>query len=380
MPALYELALLGAPSPAQIAQLEGQLAELIAPFRLALGKEIAWHIAPAAFAPPQTRSAAALFIGAPGASDAGIAPLIRNAVPIVPVASRYDLFAVEIPALLRPLNGLSYESAGPRRIASALLECAGLLPRQRRVFVSYRREESRAAALQLFDALSARLFDVFLDTHGIAPGEDFQNLLWHRLCDSDVLVMLDTPGYFTSRWAEAEFGRAQAKGIAILRVGWPGCTISPRAVTAGRIDLASADIDATDRMTDAAVERLCYELEAQRSKSIAVRHLNLVSGLQIAIEQIGGTFEGVGPHKGVHVRLPTGTPLVVFPTVGNPTSVTLHDAAEQARDTESAVLFDSVGLNEKHLGHLSWLGGHIPQIRLIKAHEAAWQFAGWAVR
>jgi TIR domain len=69
---------------------------------------------------------------------------------------------------------------------------------------------------------SARLFDVFLDTHGIAPAEDFQTMLWHRLCDSDVLVMLDTPNYFGSRWTSAEFGRALAKGIAVLRVGWPG--------------------------------------------------------------------------------------------------------------------------------------------------------------
>jgi len=378
MPALYELALLGTASQLQIDEIGTQLAELIAPFRLTLGSDVAWHVMPSAFAPSQTRSAAALFAGAPGASDAGLARLLRDAVPIIPVASRSENFQVEI---LRPLNGLSYLSDGPRRIASALLECAGLLPRQRRVFVSYRREESRAAALQLFDALSARLFDVFLDTHGIAPGEDFQNLLWHRLCDCDVLVMLDTPGYFGSRWAEAEFGRAQAKGIAILRVGWPGCVVSPRAVTAGQLDLAGPDIEpATGRMTEAALERICYELEAQRSKSIAVRHLNLVSGLQIAIERVGGSFEGVGPHKGIYIRLPMGTPLVVFPTIGNPTSVTLHEAAEQARDTESAVLFDSVGLHDRHLGHLSWLSGRIPQIRLIKAHEAAWQFGGWNAR
>ena len=77
-----------------------------------------------------------------------------------------------------------------------MLESVGLLPRQRRVFVSYRRDEARQAALQLFNAFSAKLFDVFLDTHGIAPTEDFQAVLWHRLCNSDVLVMLDTPGLF----------------------------------------------------------------------------------------------------------------------------------------------------------------------------------------
>jgi len=41
------------------------------------------------------------------------------------------------------------------------------LPAQRRVFVSYRRNESRDAAVQLFEELSARQFDVFLDTHSV---------------------------------------------------------------------------------------------------------------------------------------------------------------------------------------------------------------------
>ena len=132
------------------------------------------------------------------------------------------------------------------RIATALLECVGLLPRQRRVFVSYRRDDARQAALQLFNALSARLFDVFLDTHGIAPAEDFQAVLWHRLCDSDVLVMLDTPGYFESRWTNAEYGRALAKGISVLRIGWPGVSPSLRTATASRLDLAATEIDCND--------------------------------------------------------------------------------------------------------------------------------------
>src|SRR3546814_4229054 len=42
---------------------------------------------------------------------------------------------------------------------------------QRRVFVSYRRVESRAAALQLHDLLASRGFDVFLDTRDIRPGD-----------------------------------------------------------------------------------------------------------------------------------------------------------------------------------------------------------------
>lgn len=42
------------------------------------------------------------------------------------------------------------------------------------------------------DVLSGRGFDVFLDTHDIRPGNPFQEMLFQRLADSDVVIMLDT--------------------------------------------------------------------------------------------------------------------------------------------------------------------------------------------
>lgn len=163
--------------------------------------------------------------------------MLRSDIPVLPVASTEGRFEIEIPRQLRALNGLNYSTEGALRISTALLEGVGLLPRQRRVFVSYRRSEARGAALQLFDALSSRLFDVFLDTHGIPPAEDFQAALWHRVCDSDVLVMLDTPGYFESRWTSAEFGRALSKLISVLRVGWPNVTPSHRSQDSSNLDV-----------------------------------------------------------------------------------------------------------------------------------------------
>jgi hypothetical protein len=189
---LYELAILGAPSEVQLSELQRIVAEAVRPFGLRLGEEVAWHVLPEAFNPPQQKTAAAVFFGGTNAPQHNVQHLSRGAVPILPVVSDLAMVQEEIPAVLRALNCLAYSAGGAQRVATALLECAGLLPRQRRVFLSYRRDEARQAAVQLFDALSGRLFDVFLDTHGIAPAEDFQAMLWHRLCDSDVLVMLDT--------------------------------------------------------------------------------------------------------------------------------------------------------------------------------------------
>lgn len=176
-------------------------------------------------------------------------------------------------------------------------------------------------------------------------------MLWHRLCDSDVLVMLDTPGYFDSRWTSAEFGRALSKGISVLRVGWPDFTPSMRTATASRAELLPEEVDVgTGRLADAAVERICLQLESVRSESHAVRNVNLVSNLRNAVETIGGHVAGVGVNKAVYIKLPDGKDVVVYPTVGVPTSTTLHDAAINSPDRSVAVVYDHVGLHPRWLG------------------------------
>lgn len=381
MSALYQFAVLGSPSEVQINELKQAVSHVVGMFNLRLGHEVGWEVRPAEFKPSQLQSSAAVYFGGEDPPLVNVEQLMKNGIPLLPVASDISRVGDEIPQQLRALNCLAYNAGGAQRVATALLECAGLLPRQRRVFVSYRRNEAREAALQLFDALSARLFDVFLDTHGIAPAEDFQTMLWHRLCDSDVLLMLDTPEYFQSRWTNAEFGRALAKGISVLRVGWPDTSPSSRAATASRVELLVDEIDpTTGRVTQAALERICLQLEAVRSQSHAVRSLNLVSNIRNAVETIGGRFIGVGANKVVYVELADGKKLVVYPTVGVPTSTTLHDATTSVPDQSVAVVYDHVGLHPRWLEHLDWLGSYIHTARWVKASEAGWEFADWELK
>lgn len=378
MTPLYQLAVLGAPSDTQLSELEALVSATVEMFGLRLHHEVSWDVQPEAFDPFQQRASAAVFFGGDNPPLANLTKLMQRGVPLLPVASDTKRVAIEIPIELQSLNCLAFNSGGSPRIATALLECAGLLPKQRRVFVSYRRDEAREAALQLFDALSERLFDVFLDTHGIPPAEDFQTLLWHRLCDSDVLVMLDTPGYFDKRWTSAEFGRALAKGICVLRVGWPDSTPSIRTQTASRAELLPEEVDrGTGRISAEAIDRICLQLEEVRSQSHAVRSINLVSNIRNAIEAIGGKMVAVGMHRSVHLMLPDGRPVTVYPTVGVPTSTTLHDASENSPNQSVAVVYDHVGLHPRWLQHLDWLGQHIQSARWVKASEAGWQFADW---
>jgi hypothetical protein len=324
----------------------------------------------------QVTATVAVFFGAEGAEFPESALLTRLGVPVVPVVSSAAHVGVELPPSLRNINALIADPADTmlRRVASAALQCLGLLPAQRRVFVSYRREESADVALQLFEALSARHFEVFLDTHSVSVATEFQAALWHRLCDSDVLIMLDTPGYFNSRWTTAEWGRAVAKHISMLQLVWPDHEPSrhSRLATLKRL---STDNFVGVRLSAAVLGDVALELERVRSISVALRHANLVGTLRTAIEDLGGTFEGVGQKRSILLKLPSGNSLVAYPVVGVPTSLDVHECVNLSGAHAAAVVYDHLGISDDWVQHMDWLAQRVSAVKWIRSREADWQLA-----
>lgn len=380
--ALYEIAVLGNPSPEQLQAVEQGLQEAADAFQLQLGVDLILQTNPARFTPPQRTTAVAVYFGGPG----GAARTVRGVLDptstiIIPVASTEDMVSKEIPLELRFLNCHLSDRGGSDRLNSTILECLGLLRRQRRVFLSYRRSEAKAAALQLFDVLSSRGYEVFLDTHGVARAVDFQEALWHKLCDVDVMVMLETPTYFQSRWTREEFGRALAKNIGVLRVQWPDTTPSTETQTCSRVEIVPEELNAASgALAPEALERISDQLERFRSLSFAVRRLSAMTQLTKAIESIQGKVLGVGAHFTMRVQLPSGNDLSVSPVIGVPDSNSLHEAMVRAEGQPAAVLYDHVGVLPSWNDHLQWLGQNIPRAYWIRSSQAAWDLAGWAAQ
>lgn len=152
-----------------------------------------------------------------------IEQLVRNGTMVVPVVSKLLEFDQYVFDTLSGINGLELKADDPNleRIAAVLLEGLNLLRKSRRLFISYRRTESQAIAIQLYEALDHQGFDVFLDTVSIRPGDPFQEILWHRLADTDVIPLLDTPGFMGSRWTVQELARANSTSIQVLQLVWP---------------------------------------------------------------------------------------------------------------------------------------------------------------
>ena len=384
---IYEFAILGNVSSEQQQCLTNTIREMISGFGLAIGAEVKIYDAETLACRNIASAFAAVYFGGAVTTDLETASsLFSESVPIIPVVENLEQFSTAVPDFLRATNGycLNKEDPEMEELATIILECVGLLRRQRRVFVSYRRTESREAALQMHDLLTSRGFDVFLDTHDIRPGDPFQDVLWHRLCDSDVLVMLDTPTYFESRWTREEIGRARAKEIHVLRVVWPDHEPNKMTDLAETVYLKKEDLEKDcGPVVSKTMDEIALKVESVRSRSIAARYMSITGRLRADVERIGASFEGIGAHRAIAIKLIDDRTIWAYPVVGVPTAETLNDIANKARAANQreipVLVYDDIGIRETWSAHLKWLEDNIQAVRGLKITQAGWMLAAWEV-
>ncbi len=375
----YELAILGDADHALRQNLTEVIREKTAQFQLPSADAVRVHDAVSIESRAKHAAFAAVYFGGdPQLDRAVVDDLVGKKLPIIPTVSNDVDFTASVPPSLRPINGLirNPDIDENEQVANTLLEALGLLRKQRRSFISYRRSEAREAALQLYDLLSERHYDAFLDTHGVPIAEPFQDVLWHRLCDSDFLLMLDTPSYFQSRWTTEEFGKATAHGMMMVRVVWPNHTPEQATSFAQTINLNNADISgAHGRLSDKATAQILSSVERVRSESVGHRYKLLAGKLGIAVKSIGGEFEGVGAHRAMSLRLPDQSKVWAYPVVGVPTAEVMNDISDKAEGAQQngvpILVYDEIGLKETWRQHLKWLDSNLDAVKAIRVHEAA---------
>ncbi|HEC60524.1 hypothetical protein LCGC14_1102610 [marine sediment metagenome] len=384
---IYEFAILGNVSSEQRQRLTNTIGEMISEFGLTIGAEVIIYDAETLAGRNRASAFAAVYFGGAVTTDLEAASSVfTESVPVIPVVESLEQFSASVPDFLRATNGYCLKKEDPEmeELATIMLECVGLLRRQRRVFVSYRRTESREAALQMHDLLTSRGFDVFLDTHDIRPGDPFQDVLWHRLCDSDVLVMLDTPTYFESRWTREEIGRARAKEIHVLRVVWPDHEPNKMTDLAETIYLKKEDLEKDcGPVVSKKMDEIVLKVESVRSRSIAARYMSITGRLRADVERIGASFKGIGAHRAIAIKLIDDRTIWAYPVVGVPTAETLNDIANKARVANQreipVLVYDDIGIRETWSAHLQWLEDNIQAVRGLKITQAGWMLAAWEV-
>lgn len=322
---------------------------------------------------------AAVFFGSPHAATGRHPDLddaLRDSAVVLPIVHDLTKFTSEVPSQLHPINGIQHDPGDPHfeRAAGVVLESFRLLRQDRRVFISYKRDDSSHVAAQIYSALDHHGFDVFLDTHGVPPAREFQAVLWHRLADSDVVILLDTPHFYESRWTKEEVARANSTNIQILHVLWPGRAASGASALSSFLDLGAADFPGPQIGPDARLHtdpigKIVSQVESLRARAMAARHRYLVDAFCDEANR-RGMSPAVQPSRHISITGKSG-PIVVVPIVGIPSALRLHDVELELGGGGTAwALYDERGLLTDIQDHLQWLNRSLP-IRTVSVFEAS---------
>ncbi len=298
--------------------------------------------------------------------------LIKDASLILPIVSDLNLFKKEIPERLKNINGTSLQSEDDiEKVVSCILEGFGLLRISRKLFVSYKRDESSSIAIQLFEQLEKSGFDVFLDTHSIRPGEQFQEELWHRMTDCDAIVVLNTPNFLDSNWCQEELAEANSKSIGILQLIWPSHKLEDMAKLCIPFQLNKQDFvseiydSATNSLlTQKTIIKVLSTVESLRARSLASRQDNIISEFISASNKLN-LDSTLQPERIITQNLKNGKERVFIPAVGIPQSLTYNQSEELVKrirknEIDSIfLLYDHRSIRDRWLKHLEWLDNYL---------------------
>ncbi|MEO7313385.1 MAG: toll/interleukin-1 receptor domain-containing protein [Chitinophagaceae bacterium] len=304
--------------------------------------------------------------------------LMKDGNIVLPIF--YDSFKKEIPSTLNNQNGLKYDDSQNEKIVNLILESFGKLRNTRKVFVSYKRDESTSVAIQLYEALEKNNFDVFLDTHSIKQGEPFQDELWHRMTDCDVIVLLNTPKFLESEWCEKEIAEASVKQIGVVQLIWPNHKLEKMAEVCFPQQLKTDDFvdnifdsKDTSKLADKTVIDIVQKVESVRARNLASRQDNLITEFLNSARKNGKSVN-IQPERFITEEVGNNKRRIYIPSVGIPQSIDCNQSSELKKEInefsvdEVYLIYDDVRIREKWLKHLSYLNEYL-DVKTIKKQE-----------
>jgi hypothetical protein len=141
--------------------------------------------------------------------DAGL-----EAMAVVPAAATSR---VVLPRRMRRSNAIAWR-ADPRESVPEIVDSVLLDSEDRRIFISYARQDGQPTAERLFEGLTRARFDVFLDRFSLAPGVDFLERIQDEILDKSMVVVVETDAAATSQWIRHEVAFAAARDIGLAAV------------------------------------------------------------------------------------------------------------------------------------------------------------------
>lgn len=317
----------------------------------------------------------------PRSSDIADAEFLRaEDAPTLPAVPTLDGFGAQVPVVLRGVNGYALDAADPElfRIAEWVVEALSLVRERRFSFISYRRDESTRLARQIHQALDTRGWHSFLDTHSVRPGLHFQDVLFDRMNDSDMLMLLDSPGALARPWVKDEVARADQLGMGVLQLVWPGHRRDPCTAFAEPVYLDAGDFRPGHltrpgglQLRTAKVQAIMVQAERLRARSLAARRDRMIRAFTTRARHAG-----MDPVLRDLDRIDVTGKLggyCVMPVVGHVDSAVAFRAKQRVGGVGKPVLlYDEIGLLKSRIDHIEWLNEHLPVTSLATERVPDW--------
>ena len=229
---------------------------------------------------------------------AAVAEARERTCPVLPLVHAGVNVTDVVPGVIAALNAQVWDDQEARAVG-AILRLLGLIERERKLFLSYRRIDTAGLALQLMRALGERSYDVFLDRFSVPPGADFQRRIDIELADKAFVLILESSSAVGSEWVQHEVAYALSHRISLLALTLPD---TPAASTFGAVDncfrypLAREWLQAesdgggapADRtLTEAALDDVLDEVEARYARQLRLRRTELLGSLAEWLELVG---------------------------------------------------------------------------------------------
>ena len=312
----------------------------------------------------------------PGTDSDILAQLFGNGDAIYPLYFNQQCFENEIPEVIRDMNGSLYVPNEVEAIVNCALEYFRLLRKSRRVFISYKRSEATHVAQQLFDLLIQNGFDPFLDAYSIRPADNFQEELFHRMTDCDVLIQLHTPEFFNSTWCQQEIKEANLKQIGVVVVLWPQVELKSFSHLCTPISLKKESFLQNDILNKDTANTIINTIESVRARNLAARQDSICGEFVAEASKYGKRI--IQEYRYLLEKDNEGNDIRLFiPAVGIPQSYDCFESRNfrellKKEELEIYLLYDSLRIRKKWIEHLDWLN-EVLDVKTIKRKE----FESW---
>jgi len=147
---------------------------------------------------------------------------IEKKIQIIPIIKDECDAPKQVPYDIKNIQAVIWEHGTlvPPRLLSTIFESLGILDKDRKIFISYKRTDATGVAFQLHEGLVKRGFNAFLDKIRVTSPQNIQDEITKAMEETAFILLLHSPEMHESQWITTEIIQALESNMPIVVIHW----------------------------------------------------------------------------------------------------------------------------------------------------------------